>query len=154
VKTYLLVCVLAILAACTQQPAPVVYEQPAAQQVQAAPAAAPVVVQAAPAQDSGPGFWTGAIMGGLLGHALGSNGSSAAPAPRVVQHTTVVHQTVVNKTVNVTKPAAPPPAPKPATPPVAAAPKPSLAPRSYSVPTSTTYRSSYSGSAFSGSRRK
>lgn len=155
---------IATLAACSHQPDPVPQPQPQIVQVapaQAAPAApaAPIIVQAppaAPAQSDGPGFWTGAVMGGLLGHALGSNssggGATYQPAPR----TTVINRTtIVKNTTVVAAPQKPAPAPVPAFNP-ATAPKPTFRPAAPSFAQKPLVvapsRISYSGSAYRSKR--
>lgn len=141
-KTLLALAVLMSLSACGRSNSDIAYQQPqyapqAQPQYAPAPAAAPVIVQAAPAQ-SGVGDM---LMGGAVGYMLGrhtgggSNGGGSAGG-------TTVNKTVINKTVIVQNHApvaapapvsAPAPAPRPtyaaayATKPAAPAPRPSYA---------------------------
>jgi hypothetical protein len=98
-KTITAVSVTLFIAACSQQPAPV-YQQ-------GQPGNAPVVVNQAPSND-GPGFLTGMLAGGLLGHMIGRNsgpsyapgyGSAVAPAPTVINRTTVIKNYAAPATV-------------------------------------------------------
>lgn len=116
-----------------------------------APAAAPVIVNAAPAQSGMTDLLTGGALGYLLGKSS-SGGGHAAPAPSsATVHKTIVHQTVV-QAAPVARPAAPvavlPSAtPKPAstTAVTLAKPAPSYAPRSAYA--STTGSSAYRAAA-------
>ena len=117
-----------------------------------APAAAPVIVNAAPAQSGMTDLLTGGALGYLLGKS--SSGGQAAPAPApssTTVHKTIVHQTVV-QAAPAPRPAAPatvlPGAtPKPAntTAVTLAKPAPSYAPRSAYA--STTGSSAYRAAA-------
>lgn len=129
------------LTACGHDAPPAQSPLPTASAV-TAPAAPPVIVNAAPAQSGMTDLLTGGALGYLLGKSS-SGGGHAAPAPSsTTVHKTIVHQTVV-QAAPVARPAAPaavlPPAtPKPAstTAVTLAKPAPSYAPRSAYASTS------------------
>lgn len=132
------------------QPALMTPQAQPAQVVQPAQAPQQVIVQQAPAQDHS---MTNMLLGGLIGHAIGSSGNRqvapAAPAPT----TTVVHKTIVNKTVIQQAPA---PAVKPVEPPKQVTPPPAPAPARV-APAPSSYKpatTSYSGSGASSYRHK
>lgn len=94
-KILLLALIAATLSACDSRPQYVQqqpqYVQQQPQYVQQAPA--PVIINQAPAH-SGGDMLTGALLGGMAGHMIGSSSRQSAP---IVQHKTVVVQkTVVN----------------------------------------------------------
>lgn len=126
---------------------------PQAQQAQAVqPAQAPqqVIVQQAPSQDH---TMTNMLLGGLIGHAIGSAGNRQAAPVAPAPTTTVVHKTIVNKTVIQQAPA---PAVKPVEPPKQVTLPPAPAPARV-APAPSSYKpatTSYSGSGASAYKRK
>lgn len=128
------------LTACGHD-APPTQSPPSTASAATAPAAAPVIVNAAPAQSGMTELLTGGALGYLLGKS--SSGGQAAPAPSsTTVHKTIVHQTVVQAApvARPTAPAAvlPPATPKPAstTAVTLSKPAPSYAPRSAYASTS------------------
>lgn len=117
------------LAACSHQDAPVPVYQSVAPV--AAPAAAPVIVNAAPASSGASDMLAGAAMGYMLGS---STARQAAPVQASTSSTTI-NKTVINKTVVVKQ--APSPRPAPVAPAVVSLAKASPAPAVRSYRTST-----------------
>lgn len=134
----LILLLIAGLAACSDKTQVPQHQVPAAPAVQAAaaqPAAAPVIINQAPAAAPSSGVGD-MLMGGALGYMLGSAGNrGGANIGNDSRHTTVNRTTVVKKTVIVQA------APKPV--------KPYSAPKS--TPARTSYKSSFSSSR--GGRR-
>lgn len=162
-KTLVYLAVAAMLAACGAHDEPQ-YQQQAQQPaiVQQAPAAnpaagmapAPVIINQAPAQASGGGsdMVRDMMLGGMIGHMIGSSGSrSAAPAaPQIIERRTVINRTYVQ--TPTTSPQVAPPAK------ITAAPAPAPSRPSYSQaytasrPSTSVSRPSYSSSFRSGRR--
>lgn len=124
------------LTACGHD-APPAQSTPPTASAATAPAAAPVIVNAPPAQSGMTELLTGGALGYLLGKS--SSGGHAAPAPSsTTVHKTIVHQTVVPATPAAPAAVLPPATPKPAstTAVTLSKPAPSYAPRSAYASTS------------------
>ncbi len=145
-KKILIIASAGLLAACgPDQPPPQAYQPVPVQQApayqQPAPAAAPVIVQAAPQSSGMQDMLIGGAIGALATHALTGSGRGAAPAQqvnnthtRVIERTVIVRQAPARPVAPLPAAVVPPAAPRPAAVPYTA-PRTSYAPPARVVPT-------------------